>query len=191
MAPVREQQRGSPFRAPERITVTVGVHADDGAAQHVANDTGEPQPLTVADIATFHEFGVGPFSVMSAFGADGAASVHEHPGIPQRSFIRAWFDESQEFIVATLQSQMQLVVAGKLTAEQAGARIALAFEGSMKQRISRGIPPPNAPSTIARKGSSKPLIDRGQLRNSIRAQAEVGSASGELGGGSGQAEAAE
>ena len=194
---VRDQPKGAPVAAPERITITVGVHADDGAAPHeVANDVSPgaandtSSGLTVAEVATFHEFGVSPFTVVSGFDEDGAASGYEHPGVPQRSFIRAWFDESQPFIAQTLVSQMQLVVAGKLTPEQAGERIALAFEGSMKQRISRGIPPPNAPSTIARKRSSKPLIHTGQLRGAIRARAELGAASGELGAGSG-AEAAE
>ncbi|MEY4548250.1 MAG: hypothetical protein RL685_4445 [Pseudomonadota bacterium] len=190
---VRDTQRGKPAALPTRIVITVGVHADDGAASHqaandvrpeVANDTTDS--LTVAEVATFHEFGVGPFTVTTGFDADGAATGYEHPGIPQRSFIRAWFDESQELIVATLQSQLALVVAGKLSAEQAAERIGLVFEGSVKQRISRGIPPPNARSTIERKGSSKPLIDTGQLRNAIRARAEVQSAGAELG-----AEAAE
>lgn len=171
---------------PRRITITVGVHADAGAERHEpandvapANDTGES--LTVADVATFNEFGVSPFTVMGSFSDDGALGGYEHPGIPQRSFIRAWFDESQPFIASTLVSQMQLVVAGKITPEVAAERIALAFEGSVKQRISRGIEPPNAPSTIARKRSSKPLIHTGQLRNAIRARAVVTRAGAELG----------
>jgi hypothetical protein len=182
---VQEKRRAAPVTAPERITITVGVHGDDGAQVHEpppkktqapANDTtlgpanDVRQALTVADIARFHEFGL---------------------GVPQRSFIRAWFDEQQPFIVQTLQQQMALVVAGKLTAEKAAARIALAFEGDMKKRIAKGIGPPLAKSTIARKGSSKPLIHTGQLRNAIRARAEVGSASGELGSGGGGGSGAE
>lgn len=189
-SPVREHKGGSPAALPRRITVTVGVHADDGAQRHeAANDTSED--LTVAEIATIHEFGCGPFIVRGSFDDDGGMSGHEHPGIPQRSFVRAWFDESQEFIAQTLTSQMALVVAGKLTPEVAAQRIALAFEGSMKQRISRGIPPPNAESTKAKKGSSTPLIDKGQLRNAIRARAEVEMAGAAGGGGAELGEAAE
>lgn len=174
---VREKSGKPPVALPRKITVTVGVHGDAGAAVHnapgngaandtrpgAANDTGttERRPLTVADVATFNEFGTSR--------------------IPQRSFIRAWFDENQEFIAETLRSQLKLVIAGKLTAEKAGNRIALACEGSMKQRISRGIPPPNAPATIERKGSSKPLIDTGQLRNAIRGRAVFDEAGAELG----------
>lgn len=191
MASVRDQGQGSPA-LPGRITVTVGIHGDAGAAPHdgsggPANDTAPPVAndtsagLTVADVGTFNEFGVGPFTVRGSFSSDGGMIGHEHPGIPQRSFIRAWFDESQDFIAETLRSQMRLVVAGKITAEVAADRIALAFEGSVKQRISRGIPPPNAPSTIRKKGSSKPLIDKGQLRNAIRGRAEVETTGAELG----------
>lgn len=167
---VRESVKVPPLVAPKRITITVGVHGDDGGEQHeerAANDIGRSAPghLTVADVATFHEFGVSPFQLPS-----GAI----HPGIPQRSIVRGWFDEQQPFIVETLRSQMALVVAGKLTPEKASARIALAFEGSMKQRIARGIPPPLAPSTIEAKGSSKQLIDRGQLRAAVRGKATLG-----------------
>lgn len=47
-------------------------------------------------------------------------------------------------------------------------RVGLWAQGSIQQRISDGIPPPNAESTIRRKGSSTPLIDTGQLRTSIK-----------------------
>jgi hypothetical protein len=167
---VSERARARPIAAPQSITITVGVHGSEGADPHAGASfaaDGAMVPgsaLTVADIARFHEFGVSPFQLPS-----GAV----HPGIPQRSFIRAWFDESQEFIAATLRSQMQQVIAGKLTAETASARIALAFEGSVKERIARGIPPPLSPVTIALKGSSKPLIDTGQLRSSVRSRSKL------------------
>lgn len=167
---VSERAKQRPVTAPERVTITVGVHGDDGADPHrggsfAADGALEPgSSLTVAQVAAFHEFGVPPFQLPS-----GAV----HPGIPQRSFIRAWFDENQTFINDTLRSQMQLVIAGKLTAEKAMARIALAFEGSVKQRIARGIPPPLSPVTIALKGSSKPLIDTGQLRAAVRGKATL------------------
>lgn len=166
------EKRRAPDPLPKgQLRITVGVHGDDGAEQHVANDA-DAGPLTVVDVGTFHEFGVSPFGVMR-FAADGSASVYEHPGIPQRSFVRAWFDESQPFIRETLQSQMALVVAGKLTPEKASERIALAFEGSVRKRIARGIQPPLAASTKRQKGSSKPLIDRGQLRAAVRARGRL------------------
>ncbi len=141
-----KETKGLPIKMPKEIVITVGVHGDDGAADH-----GEG--LTVAQVGTFHEFGTRT--------------------IPQRSYIRAWFDENQPFIADTLRKQFAPVATGKRTAAIAAERCALAFEGSAKQRISRGIPPPLAEATIKAKGSSKPLIDTGQLRNAVRGKAEV------------------
>jgi hypothetical protein len=132
------------------VTITLGVHSDD--AQHT-HGTGEG--LTIGDIGGFHEFGTAT--------------------VPQRSFLRGWFDERQDFIRATLQTQVAQVITGKRPLEQALERVALAFEGDCKARIVRHIPPPLAPATIKRKGSSTPLIDTGQLIQSVRGRVKVGS----------------
>jgi hypothetical protein len=168
---VRERVKVPPLVAPQSVTITVGIHGDEGADSHLGGtsfaDDGaleSSSALTVAQVASFHEFGVPPYQLRS-----GAV----RPGIPQRSFIRGWFDESQDFIRETLRSQMTQVVAGKLPVEKAMARIALAFEGAVKQRIAKGIAPALSPVTIALKGSSKPLIDKGQLRAAVRGKATL------------------
>ena len=125
----------------------MGVHASEANMTH-------SEGTSVGDIATWMEFGTA--------------------NVPQRSFVRAWFDERQAFITSTLRTQMQQVVAGKRPIEQAAERVAQAFEGDVKQRILRNIPPPLKPATIARKGSSLALVDPGQLRNAIRAKVKVG-----------------
>lgn len=142
-----KETKGAPLPLPQSVEITIGVHGDDGAKQH--GDEG----ITVADVATWMEFGTRT--------------------VPQRSFIRGWVDENQTFIRDTLQKQFAAVATGKRTAGVAAERCALAFEGAVKQRISRNIPPPLAPATIARKGSSVALIDTGQLRNAVRGKVEV------------------
>ena len=131
------------------LEITIGIHAADGDAAH-----GE-DGVTVAEIGAFHEFG--------------AATV------PQRSFIRGWYDEALASgeLRDLFASQMKLVLQGKLTEAQAGERIALACQASVQKRIVKHIPPPLAQSTIDRKGSSTPLIDTGQLRASIRGVSKV------------------
>lgn len=147
---VKEVKRGTGPVIPDvPIEITIGVHADDASHTHGTGDG-----LTVGDIATFMEFGT--------------------VSVPQRSFIRAWFDTNQDYIASTLKTQMAQVVAGRRPLEQALDRCALAFEGSVKQRIKTNIPPPLAPATIARKGSSVALIDTGQLVNSIRGRVKIG-----------------
>jgi hypothetical protein len=145
---VREKPGPHPALPRGPIEVTIGIHSDD--AQHT-HGTGEG--LTIGDIGAFHEFGT--------------------QTVPQRSFIRGWFDERQDFIAETLHKQLQAVVAGKRPVEQAAERVALAFEGDCKARIARNIPPPLAPATIKAKGSSVALIDTGQLRASIRGRVKI------------------
>ena len=75
---------------------------------------------------------------------------------------------------AALRTQAAAVLAGKRTEEQAAARLELAFEADVKQRIRSHIPPPLKPATIDRKGSSLALVDTSQLLNSIRAVVKRG-----------------
>lgn len=124
----------------QKTDITVGIHAAEGQKEH------QDYKASVLDIATFHEFGL---------------------GVPERSFVRAWFDAKKPDVQAFVVSRLKLVVAGKLTQDQALDQIGLFMQSGMQKNISDGIPPPNAPSTIARKGSSTPLIDTGQLRSSI------------------------
>ena len=106
--------------------------------------------LTIGDIATFHEFGT--------------------QTVPQRSFVRGWFDERQPEIQQVLKQEIGAAMKGKRPLPQALERSALRLEGSVKDRIRQHIPPPLSPVTVKRKGSSTPLIDTGQLRNAIRAR---------------------
>ena len=122
------------------LTVKVGMLAK---AQEPHEGGGD---LTVADIGTIHEFGL---------------------GVQQRSFIRGWYDENQEEnkrIVSVLQKQ---VLRGEVTQPVALNRFGLKCVGDIQRRIVAGIEPPLAQSTIDKKGSSTPLVDTGQLRASI------------------------
>jgi hypothetical protein len=110
--------------------------------------------LTVLEVATYNEFGT--------------------ENVPERSFLRAWFDANEPAISEILRKQLGLVVAGKLTSEQALARVGAWCVGQIQQRIADGIDPANAPATIAAKGSSTPLIDTGTLRSSISYRVDEG-----------------
>ena len=96
-------------------------------------------------------------------------------GVPQRSFIGAYADANQADVV----KRMSAAVAAGLAGKGAGPRqnleaLALKCAGEVQAMIAGGIAPPNAPSTIAKKGSSTPLIDTGQLRPSITGKVEQG-----------------
>lgn len=127
------------FGAPK---ISVGIHEADGDQPH-----GDGGGLRMIDIATIHEFGLG--------------------NVPERSFIRAWFDENQDRAREGLRRLLQSVVSGKRTPEQAIDTFAQWCVGQIQKRIAQGIAPPLSARRIAEKGSSVPLIDTGQLRSSI------------------------
>lgn len=120
--------------------ITVGVHAAEGGA-------AEPGGATVADVATWNHFGTSR--------------------IPARPFLTNWFDANVKEIAVKLKTAGTKIVKGTDPYDALQA-VALWAEGGVKRYIAQGVPPPNAPSTVAQKGSSKPLIDTGQLRSSIR-----------------------
>lgn len=129
-------------------TITVGLHSEEGAASAKGG-------TTVAEIATINEFGL---------------------GVPARPAITGWFDEKTD-AVEVLREQ---VASGVLKGRPIGVsldRVAQAWAGEVQAKIAGGIPPPNAPSTIAKKGSSTPLIDTGQYRSSIRGRVSTGDGS--------------
>jgi hypothetical protein len=138
--------------------VKVGVQGLEAAANQ-QNTT-----LTVSQIATIHEFG----------------KVIHQPRmrrtivIPERSFLRATIDQYQAAIARRDVLLAQGFLLGKFQLRQAMELLGTYVVGLIKQRIADGILPRNADSTIARKRSSKPLIDTGQLRNSITYKVEAG-----------------
>lgn len=124
--------------------VVVGVLANaKGTAEHADSD------FTVLDVATVHEFGA------------------PAAGIPQRSFVRAWVDQNRDTIRGWQRALFQQIVAGKLGVRQALELLGAKVAGAIQAFIATSIPPPNAPETVDRKGSSTTLIDSGQLRASI------------------------
>lgn len=143
--------------AREKPEIAAGILGDAGNKPHPSSKTGE----TVAQIAAKHEFGV---------------------GVPQRSFLRATFEankaEYQGLLARGLMDELMSSIGQRRVFDPNSApalkRLALKMEGDVKKRIAAGIPPPNAPSTIARKGSSTPLIDTGVLRQSVSALVRMG-----------------
>jgi hypothetical protein len=107
---------------------------------------------TILDIATWAEFGTATE--------------------PARSFIRAWFDEDEANLREVLAGLMRRVLSRELTKEQALEQLGQLAVGRVQGRIAAGIDPPNAPSTIAKKGSSTPLIYMGVLRSSVTYKVE-------------------
>lgn len=105
----------------------------------------------LAMIAVVHEFGA------------------EDRGIPERSFMRASFNQHRDEYIGALAKLCRGVYEGKGTVRQALTVVAMQMARDQKAliRAGEGIPPPNAPATIARKGSSHTLIDTGAMVRAI------------------------
>lgn len=84
--------------------------------------------------------------------------------IPSRPFLRQTLAENQEKYTALF---VKLFESG-VSIDQIYEQIALIAQGDVQQNIVNGKWTANAPSTIKRKKSSKPLIDTGKLRQSVK-----------------------
>lgn len=84
--------------------------------------------------------------------------------IPSRPFLRQTLTENQEKYTALF---VKLFESG-VSIDQIYEQIALIAQGDVQQNIVNGKWTANAPSTIKRKKSSKPLIDTGKLRQSVK-----------------------
>lgn len=123
------------------IAVDVGVIGDKAQAPK-----GDDGAITVAMVAEWAELGLGQ---------------------PRRSWLVDWVNENEAEIEKRISIESRKVLTGEQPLDVGLARIGVWMVGQIQGRIAAGIEPENAPSTIARKGSSTPLIDTGQLRSSI------------------------
>ena len=86
--------------------------------------------------------------------------------MPSRPFLRKSVDENEGKINSFLQSKKKDLVRG-VSAEQILKEIGIFQKDLIQEKITEGNFAPNAESTVRQKGSSKPLIDSGRMRQSV------------------------
>lgn len=102
------------------------------------------------------------------------AAAHEYgtDTIPERSFLRSSTDESRGQINKLVAAEKDAIMLGRSTVKRSLNLIGLFMVGRVQAKIRSRIPPPLAPSTLARRrgGGARavPLIDSGQMFASIR-----------------------
>ena len=122
----------------KRGTVRVGV----------MGDAGDENGVSLAEIAAFHEFGTST--------------------IPERSFLRSTFyGHAAEGLRLMCEKLSKAIIEGKLDEPRALGLLGTWAVAEVKRTIRASIAPELAAATIAAKGSSLPLVDTGQLINSI------------------------
>jgi len=87
--------------------------------------------------------------------------------IPERSFLRSTFDDKNNEWFKFMRKQMEHVINGRINAQMLCERLGAKMVGDIQEKLTDINSPPNAPATIAKKGSSNPLIDTGGLRQRI------------------------
>lgn len=99
------------------------------------------------------------------------AAIHEHGNdevnIPPRPFMAQSFDKHRTEVDQQKDRGLSDIYEGKKTTEGALETLGVFFKGKVQETIGSGEFEPNKPATIARKGSSVPLIDQGTLRQSV------------------------
>lgn len=128
-------------------TVLIGFQETAKTRYQTKGDRTQKAGESVAEYAAKNEFGTDK--------------------IPQRSFMRTAFDENINAIQKLLVRQFTLVSEQKQTVDGAFGIIGQAMVGLIQTKIRSIVIPPNSPTTIKIKGSSKPLIDFGQMVQSV------------------------
>lgn len=131
------------LRAARKLVALVGIPSD--AKRHEDNPN-----IGLAEIAFIMEKG---------------STVNK---IPPRPFMQQTRIMNEKKVAGLSKKYLSAITTGKMSAMDAIKKLGASYEGAMKKIFISGTFAPNAPSTARRKKSSRPLIDTGLLRQSIK-----------------------
>lgn len=124
----------------ESANVDVGIQSNSG------NYTNGK---SIAEIGAIQEFGNGK--------------------IPSRPWMRQTFDAGGSSEISSfITSVFNKLLSKNVSASQMLKLVGHKYESMTKKKLTSGPWKANAPSTVKKKGSSRPLIDTGRLRGSIK-----------------------
>ena len=121
----------------KKMEVVVGFQAGEATEENGAD---------LVDIAAYNELGTS--------------------GTPARPFMKQSFENHEDVLKKACERVNNTVNSGG-SAEQALNALGVELKGLVQSEIVEGSFVPNAPATIERKGSDKPLIDTGTMRQSV------------------------
>lgn len=113
-----------------------------------------PDGTPVAYVATIHEFGA------------------PSQGIPARPFMRPAVEENGPEWVRQLGEGAKAAANGGIAPRDVLEMVVLRAAGDVAKKIQQVNSPALKPATVKRKGSSKPLVDTGQMIQSITGKVE-------------------
>lgn len=138
----------------KKATVVVGVIGNDAIERHSGSE------MSVVEVAGVHEFGT------KSAGRNHDIEIH------RRSWLRDYVDGNKSKIKSRLKKVATRAIDKGVSITVPLETFGVVTVGEIQERISSGIRPANAQSTIMRKtkgkgGATTPLIDTGQFRSSI------------------------
>ena len=131
------------LRAARKLVALVGIPSD--AKRHEDNPN-----IGLAEIAFIMEKG---------------STVNN---IPPRPFMQQTPIMNEKKVAGHSKKYLSAISTGKMSAMDAIKKLGASYEGAMKKIFLTGAFAPDAPATARRKKSSRPLIDTGLLRQSIK-----------------------
>lgn len=141
-------RQGVIAQALDRIGTLIGAEVAVGFTGAPGRESHGPGE-TVASVAYQNEYGI---------------------GVPERPFMRATNARCRATWVRGAGQIVAGLGKGSVKVEQGLRRLGLMMVRDVKQTINSNMQPPNSAATIARKRSSKTLIDTGQMINSVRSE---------------------
>lgn len=145
------------FRRIRGGVVKVGFPEGEKVGLKRSKGSGHPRVTNMADMATIaavHEFG------------------SKARNIPARSFLRPAFDVHKKKLMRLKERLAKDMIDGKIGFQQAFGILGEFAVNKVKRQIDAVMEPPLKPESIRRKGSSKPLIDTGQMRATVTYKTE-------------------
>lgn len=125
--------------------VEVGVLGDK---THIGGGGGK-RHINMADLAAIHVFGV------------------PSQNIPKRDFVTPVIEQNQDKYIGYIEQKVIPILQGDVSMQEVWQFIGMEAKADIQNYMVNGKFAPLSPKTIKRKGSSKPLIDTGQLRQAV------------------------
>lgn len=155
---LRALQRGSvlvgwPGNSPRHREV---IHTTGTNGKRRARKSKVESPMTVAALAVAHEYGI------------------PARNLPSRPVMRQAAQMYSKSLEAFNRRLLLAIYSGAILPSRALAQLGVFWEGKLKQTFRTGTFTPLKRATILAKGSSKPLIDSGQLRGSVTSRVVSG-----------------
>jgi len=104
------------------------------------------------------------------------AAVNEYGTnhIPSRPFNRQAFDNNLPNLKRYIGGLYGRLIHRRTTPKRMFVQLGEWYKGKLQEEITSGNFVPNSPNTVAQKGSSRPLIDEGEMRRDVKVKISKG-----------------